>query len=134
MLLGNFFTIQFIQASPNAINARLEINPSHPIFQGHFPGIPVVPGVCMIQMLKEILESVIGQTTRLVKSDQIKFLSVLDPNLNKIIQAELTYGPGQGGIIQAAGSLSNNEMVFLKFKGIFFTGDFPGTESPEKSL
>jgi 3-hydroxyacyl-[acyl-carrier-protein] dehydratase len=133
MLQGNFFTIQFIQASPNAINARLEINPSHPIFQGHFPGIPVVPGVCMIQMLKEILESVIGQTTRLVKSDQIKFLSVLDPNLNKIIQAELKYGLGQGGEIQAAGSLLNNETVFLKFKGIFFTGDFPGTESPEKS-
>jgi 3-hydroxyacyl-[acyl-carrier-protein] dehydratase len=134
MLLGNFFTIQFIQASPNAINARLEINPFHPIFQGHFPGIPVVPGVCMIQMLKEILESVIGQTTRLVKSDQIKFLSVLDPNLNKIIQAELTYGPGQGGEIQAAGSLLNKETVFLKFKGIFLTGDFPGTENPENSL
>jgi 3-hydroxyacyl-[acyl-carrier-protein] dehydratase len=134
MLLGNFFTIQFIQASPNAINARLEINPFHPIFHGHFPGIPVVPGVCMIQMLKEIVESVIGQTTRLVKSDQIKFLSVLDPNLNKIIQAELKYELGQGGEIQVVGSLSNNETIFLKFNGTFFTGDFPGIESGEKSL
>src|ERR1700681_1606274 len=105
MLLGNFFTIQSIQASGEAINARLEINPFHPIFDGHFPGIPVVPGVCMLQMVKEIIESVIGRTTRLVKSDQAKFLSVIDPRINTIIQAELKYKMDETGEIQVVGSL-----------------------------
>ncbi len=134
MLLGSFFDIQSIQASGEAIHARLEINPHHPIFDGHFPGTPVVPGVCMMQMLKEIAESVIGQKTRLVKSDQLKFLSVIDPHVNKIIQAELKYKVDESGEIQVVGSLSNNDRVFLKFKGILFTGDFPVTESAEKSL
>jgi 3-hydroxyacyl-[acyl-carrier-protein] dehydratase len=134
MLLGNFFTIQSIQSSGEAINAQLEINPFHPIFDGHFPGIPVVPGVCMLQMVKEITESVIGRTTRLVKSDQAKFLSVIDPRINTIIQAELKYKMDETGEIQVAGSLLNNETVCLKFKGTFITGDFPVTESAEKSL
>jgi 3-hydroxyacyl-[acyl-carrier-protein] dehydratase len=134
MLLGKFYTIQSIQASGDAIHARLEINPVHPIFDGHFPSTPVVPGVCMIQMVKEITESVIGKTTRLVKSDQAKFLSVIDPRINTIIQAELKYKMDERGEIQAVGSLFYNETVFLKFKGTFFTGDFPVDESAEKSL
>jgi 3-hydroxyacyl-[acyl-carrier-protein] dehydratase len=121
MLLGNFFTIQSIQASGDAINARLEINPFHSIFDGHFPGIPVVPGVCMLQIVKEITESVIGRTTRLVKSDQVKFLSVNDPRINPIIQAALKYKMDETGKIQVVRSLLNAETVCLKYNRHYLT-------------
>ena len=29
----------------------LELNPEHPVYEGHFPGNPVVPGVCQVQMI-----------------------------------------------------------------------------------
>ena len=28
----------------------VEIDPTHPIFEGHFPDQPVLPGVCMVQI------------------------------------------------------------------------------------
>ena len=65
MLAGDFFYIRSLQAEGISVVALLEINPLHKIFKGHFPGQPVVPGVCMLQMGREILEKALGQSTRL---------------------------------------------------------------------
>ena len=57
MLQGNFFTINHIHQDENSVKASIELNPVHPIFEGHFPQTPVVPGVCMMQMVKEVLRN-----------------------------------------------------------------------------
>ena len=31
------------------------LNPDHLIYKAHFPGQPVTPGVCILQMLQELL-------------------------------------------------------------------------------
>jgi 3-hydroxyacyl-[acyl-carrier-protein] dehydratase len=97
MLQGDFFTITTLQADHNTVNAILEINAAHRIFEGHFPGQPVVPGVCMMQMVKEVMEKVIGHTTRLVKADHLKFLSMVNPNENNTITAQLKYTQNNNG-------------------------------------
>ena len=61
MLLGNFFTIINKEITDNSATLLISINAAHPIFEGHFPGQPVVPGVCMIQMIKEMMESIEGK-------------------------------------------------------------------------
>jgi 3-hydroxyacyl-[acyl-carrier-protein] dehydratase len=58
MLQGDFFIISKIETTEAEIKAELIINARHKIFEGHFPGQPVVPGVCMMQMVKEIIEKV----------------------------------------------------------------------------
>ena len=78
MLQGDFFTISNIEITGFDIKATLIINATHKIFNGHFPGQPVVPGVCMLQMVKEIMEQVIEKKTDLIKSSEIKFLAVID--------------------------------------------------------
>jgi 3-hydroxyacyl-[acyl-carrier-protein] dehydratase len=59
ILLGDFFEIVSLETEEGNINALIEINAEHNIFEGHFPGQPVVPGVCQMQMIKEILEQVL---------------------------------------------------------------------------
>jgi len=71
MLKDDFFYIQSVNDEQGVISAMLEINPSHKIFQGHFPGQPVVPGVCMMEMVKEITEMVTGKEMFLQKADNI---------------------------------------------------------------
>lgn len=118
MLQGNFFTITDIKVEGESIKAVLEINPAHEIFNGHFPGTPVVPGVCMMQMVKEVLENVIGKETTLVRADHMKFLTVINPNENKMIQLDAKYTITEEKKISVVASLFNNATIYFKFKGL----------------
>jgi 3-hydroxyacyl-[acyl-carrier-protein] dehydratase len=116
MLKGDFFFINSLESKGNKVLALLELNPSHRIFDGHFPGEPVVPGVCMIQMIKEVLETVVGRETRLFKADYLKFLAIIDPRKNKTIWAELQYELLENQEINVIGSLLNEARIYLKCK------------------
>jgi 3-hydroxymyristoyl/3-hydroxydecanoyl-(acyl carrier protein) dehydratase len=56
MLLNSFYTLEAApETTPTRVQATIRLNPDHAIFAGHFPGQPVVPGVCMLQIIKELL-------------------------------------------------------------------------------
>ena len=119
MLQGDFFHISSTTVTNRSVFATFNINAAHRIFEGHFPGHPVVPGVCMMQMLKELLEKVIEKKTRLFKGDYMKFLAIINPAENPTIQAELSYNNNEAGEISVIARLFSDKMTFLKFKGIF---------------
>jgi len=118
MLEGDFFNITNLESTGSDINAVLEIDASHKIFEGHFPGQPVVPGVCMMQMLKEIMEEVTGEKLNLVKAHEMKFLAVIDPVINNIISATLKYSKEENGNITLSATLFKDELIHFKFKGL----------------
>ena len=86
MLSGDFFIIKTLQTEDNAASALLEFNTGHPIFKGHFPGQPVVPGACLLQIVKEVMQTITGMELQLKKAHQIKFLSIIDPVKNNILR------------------------------------------------
>jgi 3-hydroxyacyl-[acyl-carrier-protein] dehydratase len=119
MLLGDFYTINYLEETGFDIKAGLVINAGHKIFEGHFPGQPVVPGVCMMQMVKEIMEKVIGKKTNLVRAHEMKFLAVINPQENNTIQAALKYNIEETGNIVVSATLFKDELNHFKFKGLF---------------
>ena len=116
MLLNDFFTINDTVTSETEIWAELLINANHKIFEGHFPNQPVMPGVCMMQMIKEITEQVIGKQTNLVQAADMKFLAVINPQQNNLIQATIKYVTGENGAINIQASLYKDELVHFKCK------------------
>jgi len=119
MLQGDFFEIQNIEVTGEVIIADLVINSSHKIFEGHFPKHPVVPGVCMMQMVKEIIEQVLEKKTNLVSANEMKFLAIIDPVQNNNIQASLKYTPVNDGEVAVTATLFRDEVIYFKFKGVF---------------
>src|SRR4051794_34981822 len=119
MLKDDFFYIQSVSDEHGVISALLEINAAHKIFHGHFPGQPVVPGVCMMEMVKEITETVTGKEMFLQKADNIKFLSVIDPNQSTIVNARITYANSENRRITFEAILFKEDIIYLKFKGEF---------------
>lgn len=119
MLEGDFFNISNLETASFDIKADLVINARHKIFEGHFPGHPVVPGVCMMQMVKEIMEQVIGKKTNLVSADEMKFLAIIDPQKNTHIRASLKYKIEETGNMAVSGTLNNDTLTYFKFKGLF---------------
>ena len=116
MLLNDFFHINDLQTEGFDVKATIIINADHKIFEGHFPGHPVVPGVCMMQMIKEILEQVLGKRTNLVKATDMKFLAVINPRVNNLIHTSIKYSTDENGAINIQASLYKDELVHFKCK------------------
>ena len=119
ILAGDFYTIVSTVNEADKIQAILKINPEHAIFRGHFPGQPVVPGVCMMQIVKELLETATSRSLRLHTGLDLKFLSVIDPGKNNTIHTETDYNVLASGDINVTARLFYNETTFFKFKGVF---------------
>lgn len=121
MLLDSFYSIKLSGSTePNSIKTTLNINKDHPIFNGHFPGTPVVPGVCMMQIMKELLEKEVHKSLQLSSAANIKFLSVINPIENPEVLVELKYAVGENDTYVADGSISfNNTACFKISKAIY---------------
>ena len=119
MLVNDFFTISKLEKEGFEIKADLVINADHEIFEGHFPGHPVVPGVCMMQMVKEIIEKVIGERTDLVRAGEMKFLAIINPKENNMIRATLKYNIEENGNMAVSATLFKESLIHFKFKGLF---------------
>ena len=124
MLSGNFFDIQSFtgsdpDAAPQQFTGVIRLDPGHRIYQGHFPGNPVVPGVCQVQIVKELVEKSVNHPLMLTASDNIKFLSMINPYLNPELEFSILVKPVSDRHISATASLRSGSSVFLKFRGEF---------------
>jgi 3-hydroxyacyl-[acyl-carrier-protein] dehydratase len=116
ILLGDFFKIVSLETEEGSINALLEINVGHRIFEGHFPNQPVVPGVCMMQMVKEIVEQALDKKTDISAAAEMKFLAVIDPTKNNIINATIKYTMEEDGKVKVVATLFKDELMHFKLK------------------
>ncbi len=91
MLLNDLYIIQSLSEFENQIHAVVELRPDHAIFKGHFPGQPVLPGVCMMQMITEITSEFLKLPFQIAGAPMIKFLHMIDPRRNPQIQLEIKY-------------------------------------------
>ena len=81
MALHNFYEYILEQSSePNTLIATIQLNTDHQIFKGHFPGNPVLPGACQVQIIKEIVSEFFQKKIILRRAKEIKFISILDLN------------------------------------------------------
>ena len=119
MLKDDFFTVSSIQKENNSFKIVLELNTIHKIFERHFPGQPVVPGACMLQMVKEVTEIILDKKVQLTKADNLKFLQLINPNEHRTLQMDLTFNISEDGIANVSANLSNGSSVCFKFSGSF---------------
>jgi 3-hydroxyacyl-[acyl-carrier-protein] dehydratase len=118
MLKEPLFKILSTDHQENVITAVLDIDQDSEIFEGHFPNQPVVPGACMLQLIKEILTRALNVPIRLAKADNIKFLTLVEPTNNQVLVIELTYNLVDAAI-KVAANLTAGEIVCMKFQGNF---------------
>lgn len=90
MLKDDFYVLKSLEnSSETEYIAHIHLNNKHDIFKGHFPGQPVVPGVCMLQIVKEIVSSALDVKLTLKTSRSIKFTALIDPDKTPDLKLEL---------------------------------------------
>jgi 3-hydroxyacyl-[acyl-carrier-protein] dehydratase len=121
-LLNDFYTIEnqtFL--SDGKITATILFNANHPIFKGHFEQMPVVPGVCQTQLIKEILQEEIDKNLVLSKGTNIKFMAMIIPQQHPKVSVEITY-KSENSVYSVDAKLFFDTIIFTKFKGEFISG------------
>lgn len=124
ILLDDFYHVTQHRLSDGVLQATLRFHPDHGIFEGHFPGQPVVPGVCMMHIVKELAEAYLldpGTRTRLVRADTAKFLTMIDPRQTPTVEAELHSAPGDEGEIKMVARFYNEATIYFKLTAVLRT-------------
>ena len=115
MLKNNFFLLASpLTGGEGIIKATITLDKSHPIFSGHFPGMPVVPGVCMMAIIKELLEEKVHRKLTLQNAANLKFLSLINPLENESVDVEIKYASGENNSLVAEGAILTSELTFFK--------------------
>lgn len=115
MLYNNFFSVTHLENNGEKITASVNINGDHQILQGHFPENPVVPGVCLIQMIKEIVEKVHSTSLVITQSDEIKFLNMITPIMFENLFIDIVKRVNSSDYSYQA-IVYKQEITFLKIK------------------
>jgi 3-hydroxyacyl-[acyl-carrier-protein] dehydratase len=121
MLKDPLFKIISINADDSTVVAFVEIDTNNEILKGHFPGQPVVPGASMLQLVKEVLAIAIKKPVRLVKADNIKFLSLIEPSEAKL-QLNIAYQLADN-YLNIKSTLSAGDITCMKLQATFVALD-----------
>jgi 3-hydroxyacyl-[acyl-carrier-protein] dehydratase len=115
LLINDLYTISSLNETDGCIYASILLSEKHAIFSGHFPGHPVLPGVCMLEMITEITGENKKQAFRISGAPMIKFLRMIDPGVNPQLNLEIKYESIPGGI-SVDGRIFYADLVFMKFR------------------
>lgn len=119
-LLDNFFNIENISSAGDETCCRIRLNPQHVIYGAHFPGNPITPGVCIIQMVSEVLELITGSRLHLKHITNVKFLRTLSPDKDPYADMVFREIVDDNGITKVKVSVRNGEQQFSQLSMTYY--------------
>jgi 3-hydroxyacyl-[acyl-carrier-protein] dehydratase len=118
MLIEGLYTVVDFQFHEQELNATIMLNKDHEIFTGHFPGNPVMPGVCMLQIIKELTERAVSKNLFLSVSSNIKFMAIINPEKNPKLVLHISVQQGDNEI-KIKNTSTFDDTVALKLSATF---------------
>ena len=118
-MLLNYYSIKNQQTTESTTLFDVMLLPECEVYKGHFPGMPVAPGVCNIQMIKECVERIIGKPLLLESITQCKFITIITPHQHHELQVSIELTENDENQIKTTALISQNETNFMIFKGEF---------------
>ncbi|NCO55451.1 MAG: hypothetical protein GW876_08650 [Bacteroidetes bacterium] len=118
MLIENLFNIinkQKIAEGEFLIN--FNCNSKHIIFEGHFPTEPILPGVCMVQFVRESIEMLYNKKIKLISSKTVKFIHIIDPRIEQNLVLELKINYTDNNVYETRAIIKNDTTTFFQMRG-----------------
>ncbi len=114
-LEGHFYRTRQLELTPEGVfRAVVTLAHEHPIFEGHFPQQPVVPGVCTLTIVKECIGKAMQREVLFETIKECKYLSALLPfeGLSIVLDFVLTDSRQLKGTV----TRQDNGQTILKLK------------------
>ena len=120
ILQDNLFTIVSQQQEEGLDVFHVRLNPEWPIYKAHFPGHPITPGVCIVQMVQELLQVLQHRELSFCQAKNIKYLSIVSPE--EITELTITFSKIEeqpDSCLKVQAQVTSGERLFTKLSMVF---------------
>lgn len=114
------FIESVLQADETTIHAQTRVDPDWEIFKGHFPDLPIMPGVLLIETAAQAGALIVGLKGGITKGSFIAFTGVEQAKFRKAVKP--------GDILDIHVELVKERRGFCKFEGRILVADDVVTE------
>lgn len=120
MLLKDFYKVVSIEnTAENKYLVQIFINAEHEVFKGHFPGNPIMPGVCMMQIIKELTEQISQSSLFMQSLSNVKFMALINPFNTPELRLELDISMTDTDLVKVKNVTYCGETVALKLSSTY---------------
>ncbi|MEA9413521.1 3-hydroxyacyl-ACP dehydratase [Flavobacterium sp. PL02] len=120
MVLKDFYKILSLEnTSDSKYDAVILVNDKHDVFKGHFPDNPIMPGVCMIQIIKELSETITKSNLMMQTLSNVKFMALINPEVTPELRLELDIITTEDGLVKVKNTTYFNKTVALKLSNVY---------------
>ncbi|MBQ9640340.1 MAG: beta-hydroxyacyl-ACP dehydratase [Bacteroidaceae bacterium] len=101
---------------PLSATFRLKLKPDCTVYEGHFPGNPVCPGVCNMEAIRECCSMLTGQPLHIASIKQCRLTAVATPQLCPELDVSVQAQPLDEGYSVTA-KITAGETTYMDFRG-----------------
>lgn len=119
-LHDNLYTILSHEEQEGTASFRVQLHLEWPIYKAHFPGHPITPGVCIVQMVQELLQNLLHRELRLQKAKNVKYLSIISPEeVHELTVSFAKIEEQPDGSLKVQAQVSSGETLYTKLSATF---------------
>lgn len=120
MLLKDFYKIISLEnIAVSKYKVMILINEEHDVFKGHFPGNPIMPGVCMMQIIKELTEQITDSSLFMQSLSNVKFMALINPFQTPELLLELDVTTTEDNLVKVKNVSYFDETIALKLSCVY---------------
>lgn len=121
LLKDKFFTVLHEEKiTANDAVYLCELKADCDVYQGHFPGKPVSPGVCNIEMIRECAEMLTGKDLKISTIKQCRLTAVASPSVCPKVDVKVNVAAIEGTqSYNVVATIADAETSYMELKGTF---------------
>lgn len=102
-----------LETTDDNIMFSIALNPLHPLFEGHFPDQPILPGVIQLRMVTECVGIRCGRKASLKQVVLAKFIHFIDPQVHRNVDVAMHFTE-LGDEVEVHATLKYDDLTFTK--------------------
>ncbi len=109
--------IKDLNKQDNVITASVVFPPEFTVFEGHFPDKPILPGICMVQLVKVIVELSGKNKFEISEIKLAKFYAPVNPNDKLSVECNLSLMPDNQLLVKTVMNVLNQKVAQVEIVG-----------------
>lgn len=116
MLENDYYKINSYEANEEQALFHLALLADCKVYQGHFPGHAVSPGVCNIEMVKECAEKVTGHKLSILTVGKCRLTAVLSPAICPFPDVNVSWKQLDERLYAVTATIDDAQRNYMKLK------------------